>query len=325
MDHPFTSLLRRLGSLFRHLPCLLFAVLGPSALACTASTTGGALGNVSTQQVKGGSAVTGSGNFLYTCGSVVLSALSGTPSLKGTLQPSQTGLTLKSGANAIPYQVFSNAGMTTTYAGGAIVVNLIGANVISLINGAGGQVPVYISTTPGANIPAGTYTDTLQVTWTAANICEGLVNVLGLCLGTLNNATTVSSLVVTLTVSNDCLITAPSVSFGSAPLVSGFPTVSQSISLLCSRSLTYTVGLGNGTAPLNGRRQMGNGANRLAYDLYKADNTVWGNLAIARASGPAAADGVTVQTIPYTARVYQNQGTPAVGVYTDSVVVDVSF
>lgn len=303
----------------------LLAVLAQPAFACTAVATGGALGTVTTQQVKGGSAVTGSGNFSYTCAPVVLSALAGTPSLKGTLQASLTGLTLKSGGFSIPYQVYSNAGMTTVYTGGLLAVNLSGASVISLLNGAGGQVPVYISTTAGANIPAGTYTDTLQITWTAANICEGLVNVAGLCLGVLNNTTVVSSLVVTLTVSNDCVITAPPVAFGSAPLVSGFPTVSQSISLLCSRNMTYTVGMGSGNYPLNGRRQMGNGVNRLAYDLYKADNTVWGSLTTARASGPAAADGLTVQTIPYTARIYQDQGTPAAGVYTDSVVVDVSF
>ena len=45
----------------------------------------------------------------------------------------------------------------------------------------------------------------------------------------------------------------------------------------------------------------------------------------ALADGPAPADGTTVQTIPYTARIYTNQTTPAAGSYTDSVVVDVSF
>ena len=39
----------------------------------------------------------------------------------------------------------------------------------------------------------------------------------------------------------------------------------------------------------------------------------------------AAADGTTLQTIPYTATIYQNQTTPPAGTYTDNVVVDVSF
>ena len=59
--------------------------------------------------------------------------------------------------------------------------------------------------------------------------------------------------------------------------------------------------------------------------LYKNDNTVWGSTGTERASGPAAADGLSVQAIPYTARIYQDQATPAAGSYTDNVVVDVSF
>jgi spore coat protein U-like protein len=100
---------------------------------------------------------------------------------------------------------------------------------------------------------------------------------------------------------NDCVITAPPVNFGSAPLVSGFPAISQSISLLCSKNLSYTVGMGSGNAPQGGRRNMSSGSNRLAYDIFKADNTVWGDGTTARASGPAASDGVSVQTLPYTA------------------------
>ncbi len=303
----------------------LTACLAPAAQACTAVASGGALGSVTTFRVLNGAAVSGSGNFSYTCGAVVLSALAGTPTLKATLQPSVTGLTLKSGGYSIPYQIYSNAGLSTPYTGGVVAVNLNGTALLGLLNGAGAQVPVYIATTPGVNIPAGTYTDTLQITWTYTNICEGLVNLAGLCLGVLNNGSTTTSLIVTLTVSNDCIITAPPVNFGSAPLVSGFPTVSQNISLLCSKNMTYTVGLSNGNNYASGRRQMANGSNRLSYDLFKADSTVWGSLTTARANGPAASDGSTVQTIPYTARIYQDQTTPAAAVYTDSVVVDVSF
>lgn len=288
--------------------------------------TGGALGTVTSLRVQSGAAVTGSGNFSYTCGGVVLSLLAGTPSIKGTLQASVTGLTLKNGSNTIPYQIYSNAGMSTPYTNGLVVVNLNGNSVLTLLNsGGGGQIPIYISTTPGANIPAGTYTDTLQLTWTYANICEGLVNVGGLCLGILYNGSVTRNLPITLTVTNDCVITAPTISFGNAPLVSGFPTVSQSVSLRCTKSLTYTVGLSTGGFSASGQRNMANGGNRLAYDIFKADNTIWGALTTARANSPAAADGSTVQTIPYTAKIYQNQVTPAAGSYSDSVMVDVSF
>ncbi len=306
------------------LPALL--CLAPATQACTLAETGGALGSVTSLRVKDGAAVTGSGQFSFTCGSVVLSALAGTPSIRATLQASLSGLTLKNGSNSIPYQVFSSPSLNTSYSGGAVVINLNGNNVLTLLNGgSGAQVPIYLATTPGPNMPAGTYTDTLQLTWQYQNICEGLVNLAGLCLGTLNNGTVTRTLTVSMTVTNDCTITAPSVNFGSAPLVSAFPTVSQAISLRCTQGMVYTVGLSAGSNPAGGRRQMASGSNRLAYDLFKADNTVWGSTTTARAASPGAADGTTLQTIPYTATIYQSQTTPPAGTYTDNVVVDVSF
>ncbi|APW42437.1 Csu type fimbrial protein [Rhodoferax saidenbachensis] len=323
-DFQFLQIVRR-----QCWPLLLGLVLAAAstqaANACTASETGGTLTPASSQRVSGGPTITGSGTFAFNCGSTVLSVL-GTPTLKATLQPSVSGLTLKNGANTIGYQIYSNAGVSTPYVGGAIVINLSGTTLLGVLNaGVGNTLPIYIATTPGANVPAGTYTDTVQVTWEYHNICEGLLGALGICVGVANNGTTVRNMTISLTVTNDCTINAPAVNFGSAPLVSGFGTVSQSISLLCSKGMTYTVGLSTGAYPANGRRRMASGANRLEYDIFKTDSTVWGNIGSARANGPAMADGVSLQTIGYTARVYQDQATPPVGSFADSVVVDVSF
>lgn len=303
----------------------LLALVAPAAHACVAAETGGVLGSVATQRVYSGTAITGVANFTFTCTGALLAVATGQPSLKGTLQASMTGLTLKNGANTIPYQIYSNSGYSAGYTGGLLVVDLNNINLISLLSGAGGNVPLYIATTPGANVPAGVYTDTVTLTWVYQNICEGLVSVINICLGVVNNGTAVRTITITLTVTNDCTITAPPVAFGSAPLVSAFGTVSQNISLLCSKNMVYTVGLSAGSYPTGGRRQMGTGAARLQYDIFKADNTVWGQSGTARANGPAAANGATTQTIPYTARIYQDQTTPAAGTYTDNVVVDVSF
>ncbi len=305
------------------LSCLLLAVR--SASACTFAETGGALGSVATQRISGGPAVTGIGQFSFVCSGAVLSVLSGTASLRAQLQASTTGLTLKNGVHAIPYQIYSDPGATTAYTGGLVVINLSSTTLITLLGNSGGQVPVYISTAPGANIPAGIYTDTVQLSWTYANICEGLASVAGLCLGILNSGVQTRLLTITLTVSNDCVITAPPVNFGAAPLLAGFPTVSQNIGLLCSRNMVYTVGLSAGAQPANGRRRMAFGTARLEYDIFKANNSVWGSAGAARADGPAPATGITVQTIPYTARIYTDQPNPPVGTYTDNVVVDVSF
>ena len=300
---------------------------GAAAYACTPQETGGTLTSVSSQRVSSGPAITGSGVFSVTCSTTVLSLLAGTPTMTAKLQASVTGLTLKNGGVSIPYEIFSNAGYSTSYSGGAIVVSLSGATLLSLLNvgSSSTTLPIYISVTPGPNVPAGTYTDTVSVTWTLQNICEGGVNIAGLCLGTLNNATVTRPMTISMTVTNDCTITAPAVSFGSAPLLSGFGTVSQNISLLCSKNMSYTVGMSAGGYSAGGRRRMATGGLRLEYDIFKADNSVWGSAGTARANGPAVADGVSQQVIPYTARIYQDQGAPAAGSYTDSVVVDVSF
>lgn len=304
---------------------LAACLLAPAARACTATETGGVLGAVTTQRVGGGPTVTGSGRFAFNCSAVVLAALSPAPTLKGQLQAAMTGLTLKNGSDSIPYQIYSDAGHTSSYTGGLLVVNLSGATLVGLLSGTGGSVPIYIATTPGGNIPAGVYTDTVQLTWTFANICEGLAVVAGLCVGVPANGTVTSSLVVTLTVSNDCTISAPPVNFGTAPLLASFASVSQNISLLCSRNMVYTVGLSAGSYASGGRRRMAASGARLQYDIFKADNTVWGSAGTARADGPAPATGNSVQSIPYTARIYQDQSNPPPGTYTDNVVVDVSF
>lgn len=315
----------KFGRLATWMAACLLACTAPLAAACTAAETGAGLTTVTSQRVKDGAPITSNGAFTFTCSAVVLALLTGTPSLKATIQPSLTGLTLKNGANSIPYTVYSNAGQSGSYTGGALIVNLSGVNVVSLLTGAGGNVPIYIATTPGANLPAGTYSDTVTLTWTYANICEGLASIAGLCLGTNNNGTAVRTLTFSVKIENDCTITAPAVNFGIAPMVSGFAAVSQNLSLTCTKGMVYTVGMGNGGYMTGTRRRMASGTNRMEYDIFKADTTVWGPSGTARANGPAPADGISVQTIPYTARIYTDQAAPAAGTYSDNVSVDVSF
>lgn len=310
------------------LPLLLAlaAIAPPCAHACTMSETGGTLASVATQRIAGGPTVTGMATFNFSCSGVVLALANGQPTLKGQIQSATTGLTLKNGSFQIPYQIYSNASYSAGYTSGVLLVDLSGSSLVGLLTaGSGTSIPLYIATTPGPNIPAGVYTDTVQVNWDYRNICEGVIGALGVCVGVPNNGNTTRSLVISLTVSNDCTITAPPVNFGSAPLLAGFPTVSQNISLQCSRNMVYTVGLSAGSYASGGRRRMGSGTARLAYDIFKADNTVWGSAGTDRASGPAPATGNSMQTVPYTARIYQDQANPAPGTYTDNVVVDVSF
>jgi spore coat protein U-like protein len=302
--------------------CLLLGT--GSASACSFTETGGTLTSVSSFVVRSGPAQGSTGYTQFNCTGVVLAAASGTPTISAVLSGPVSGLTLKNGTDAIPYAV-TGAG-NLPYTNGQTVISLNGASVVSLLTAGNARVPFNITTSFGPNVAAGVYSDTLTVLWTYQNICEGLISLANICLGTLSSASNVSrTLTVSLTVTNDCSITAPDIQFGSAPLLSSFPAVGQNIGLLCTKGLAYTVGISAGNNASGGRRQMASGSNRLQYDVFKPNATVWGATGTARATGPAAADGLTTQLMPYTARIYTDQSTPAAGTYSDSLVVDVGF
>ncbi len=316
------TLLQRWRSLWA---CLVLASCPVQVLAiCAATETSGALGTHPSQRVRSGSPITTTADFKLGCGSVVL-ALFATPTLKAKITTATSGLTLKNTLNSaitIPYQISPVGGGTFT--SGLLILDLNGINAVSLLSNNSATIGIKISTLAGANVPAGTYTDSITVNWTYANICEGIA-VGSACVGNVRNGNEDRTLTVTLVVINDCTITAPDIQFGSAPLPSGFSAVSQSISLLCTKGMTYSVGLDMGGQANGTRRQMASGSNRLQYNIFKPDTSVWGSVGMARAAGLGMADGLTLQVMPYTASVYADQPNVPVGTYTDSVKVDVEF
>ena len=327
------SALRTLRRALHCIGLLALATVGRhAAAACTGAETGGGLGTVPSQRVMAGPAVTGLGNFHLDCPGVLLALLSASPTLRATIVGTAQGRLLKDPASGftIPYQVTGNNG--TVYSDGLVAINLSGTTAVGLFTGGRATLPITIATTGTANVPAGTYEDVLTLQWAYTNICQALVSVAGLCasqlvplvLAPLASGTLNRTLRISLTVTNDCAIAAPNIAFGTAPLPSGFPALSQAIRLTCTRNMLYSVGLGPGANAAGGRRQMASGGNRLAYDIFKADNSVWGTAAGTR-SAAVLADGVNQQTIPYTARIYPDQPAPPVGDYADNVVVDVQF
>lgn len=317
--HPLLRRWRRLGA------CLVLACCPVQVLAiCATTETSGALGTHPSQRVRSGSPITTTADFKLGCGVVVL-ALFATPTLKAKITSATSGLTLKNTLNStitVPYEISPVGG--GTFNSGLLIIDLNGINAVSLLSNNSATIGIKISTLAGANVPAGTYTDNITVNWTYANICEGIA-VGTACVGDVRNGNVDRTLTVTLVVINDCTITAPDIHFGSAPLPSGFTPVAQSISLLCTKGMTYSVGLSPGNN-LNGvRRQMASGTNRLQYNIFKPDASVWGSVGPARAAGLGVADGQTLQVMPYTASIYADQPNVPVGTYTDSVKVDVEF
>lgn len=192
-------------------------------------------------------------------------------------------------------------------------------------------VPLYARTLTGSNVAAGTYSETFTVFWDW-DYCYG-IGLGGACLGR-QILTGTTSMTVSLTVTADCQITTPTINFGTAPVVSGFSTVSQSVSLTCTKGSAYTVGLNDGLYVSGGRRRMKSTTanNYLAYDIFKsATTTRWGSLTTARRASsdadvnPGNGTGTGSQLFNYNARVYTDQVTPPGGSYQDSVILDVAF
>jgi spore coat protein U-like protein len=245
-----------------------------------------------------------------------------------TITSATSGLVGPSG-DVIPYTIYANN--TTSYPitrGAQFDFARNGLiDALGLLNGNSPKsVPLYLKTSVGANVAAGVYTETLNLAW-VWNYCSG-IGLGNLCLGRDTGAGS-QTLTVTLTVSNDCQITTPTISFGSAPVVAGF----GSVNLSCTKGSSYTVGLDDGQNASGGRRRMKSAANNyLAYDIFKSAGAVrWGAVGSARRSSsdaninPGAGTGTGSQVFNYNAKVYTDQATPPAATYTDNVILDVQF
>lgn len=303
------------------------------ALCSVVATTAAGFGPVSSILTNTTVQSTSTTNAGLRCTGSLLSLLTTNDHFYATVTSSTAGMVGPTG-DVISYNLYA-----TNNTGAAYLINR-GApydfarnGIIDLLGLLGGStpktVPIYLGTITGGNVAAGIYTETLSIYWDW-NYCSG-IGALGICLGRDANTGT-ATLTVNMTVTNDCTVTAPNISFGGAPVVSAFGTVNQTINISCTKGSTYTVGLDPGKHASGGRRQMMSGTNFLAYDIFKsAGTTVWGSVGAARRDSttaevnPGKGLGSGAQGFNYNAKVYTDQPTPPAGVYIDNVILDVGF
>jgi spore coat protein U-like protein len=146
-------------------------------------------------------------------------------------------------------------------------------------------------------------------------------------------ATATSNLSVTATVSANCTISTSTLAFGTYDPVFTHASAALdgtgTVTVTCTSGSGATIMLGQGSNAAVGStddvplRQMGSGANRLAYFLYSeaTRTTVWGNTAATDVdhTGTGTATALTVY-----GRVTAGQNKPA-GSYTDTVVATVTY
>ncbi|UVN46042.1 Csu type fimbrial protein [Pseudomonas mosselii] len=302
------------------------------ALCSSVATAPAAYGSVNSTLVRTTVQNASTTNAGLQCTGSLLSLLTSNDHFYATFTSSSSGLVGPTG-DVIPYTLYADnttsypisRGVQFDFARNGII------DALGLLNGPTPKaVPLYLKTVVGANVAAGVYQETLNIAW-SWNYCSG-IGIGAICLGR-DIGSGNQTLLVSLTVTNDCQITTPNISFASAPVVAGFGTVNQSVSVSCTKGSNYTVGLDDGQNVSGGRRRMKSSANNyLAYDIFKSAGVVrWGSVGAARRSSsdaevnPGAGTGTGSQVFNYNAKVYTDQATPPAATYTDSVVLDVQF
>ncbi|MDN7142018.1 spore coat protein U domain-containing protein [Pseudomonas sp. JQ170] len=313
------------------------AVLASSqayGLCAVVSSAPASFGSVSSSLVLSAVQSASTTNAGLQCTGSLLTLLRSDDHFFATFKPiaNTTGLVGPSG-DVIPYTLYANNSLSFPitrnvaydFARNGII------DALGLLNGTTPKsAPIYLKTQVGANVAAGLYQETLSVYWNI-DYCWG-IGVGSLCLGRQKLEGT-TNLTISLTVTNDCQITTPNISFGSAPVVAGFGTVNGNVNIACTKGSYYSVGLDDGQNVAGGRRRMKSAAsNYLAYDLFKSAGTVrWGKLTSARRAStdadinPGAGTGIGSQVFNYNAKVYTDQATPPAGAYQDSIILDVQF
>jgi len=305
----------------------LALLLGWSGDARAACLTGAATlsgGSASSYDVREGRAPVFSGTAGFACNGSILSVLSA-----NTVRASATSLhgfrLTGPGGAGVRYRLSADRDGSYPLSGGAAVDYFDPAllRLLGILSYDNLTPPLYAALTEAANLPPGTYTDTVTISWTW-QVCRG-IGIGGLCILS-ESGTGTSVVTVTLTVTKDCRVSAPDLVFGTAPLVAEFQPVRQSVAVDCSLgtafAVSFTAGTGGASRPW--RAMTGPRGVRLEYNIYRPDGTVWDE-ASALSGGTGTGALVPGQLQTYTARINPAQPDPPAGAYGDTVSLVVTF
>lgn len=320
--------LKRAATLLAAAVAAMTVAAGSAEGACSVQAASDATFGAETSFViRDVSQQTSTPNAGLVCSGAILSVLGSGDHVYATISSANGGLK-SPGGDLIGYTIYGDSttsypiptGVQFDYASGQLL------NLLGLFGGPAVSLPMFFRTTPGANVAAGTYTDTITISWNW-NYCPGVL-VAGICLLGRDVGGGQATFQLTLTVTDTCAITStPDVSFGTAAVASSFAAVGDQIGIVCTKGLLdYSVGVSAGQHAAGQTRRMSSGSGYLEYDVYKGSTEdVWGSIGSARVAPTAPANGLVPQQFPYTLRIRLPQPTPPVGVYQDVLVVDVTF
>lgn len=254
----------------------------------------------------------------------------------GNNSASASARTMTSGSNSISYNLYTDSAYTNPY---TYLGNTIFTYPYSNASGSTATSTIYaMILSPGPGIPPGTYTDTYT------NSTEAIVNidtapvaysVPETCTGVSGaNWFNTLTFTVVVTVQPTCTLTLSSLNFGStsAPMTSN-ATATATIGATCSASTPYSIGLDNGQYANGSQRRMQSGSgDYINYNLYLDSGLTqsWST-----SSSPTfCTNGLNTCVLNTGTGANQNvtiygqvpaQSTPSPGLYSDSVVVTLTY
>jgi len=230
------------------------------------------------------------------------------------------------GSYTIPFQFYEDSGYATPWPIGTAVH----LSAVLLLNGTV-NVTIYLRLYMNqTTLPPGTYSSTFSGSGALLNYGQLLTFVN--CNSILGGSASTSFTVQT-TLLKSCAVSAVSpVAFGNVTVTSLMSNVTAtgSLSVQCTSSTPYTIGLDNGqgagvTGPA-ARKMTGPGGATLTYGLYQdaAHSSVWGNTS-GTGGNTQGGTGSGIVT-PYTVYgLMPPQTAPAAGNYSDSVTITVTY
>lgn len=245
----------------------------------------------------------------------------------GSNSASQSNRTMASGANKIPYELYSDPSFSVPFAyPGAAAFTQTVVNKATSTN-----VTVYAKIISAGSIPAGTYTDTYSLLANAkASGGPGTIATATVCAyNNINTNTNVLNFTISVTIQASCSVAATAMAFGTQGVLGAAVPATATLTVNCtpaggSGSTPYWIAMSAGAGGSVATRKMTGTGGSVNYGLYRdVGHTLnWGLTQNVDAYS-GSSNGIT-QSIPVYGLVPAQPATQ-VGTYNDTIVVTLNY
>lgn len=312
------------------LAALAIVCAGTSAHAqsCNFSITSVDFGNI---DVTTNGVFTATATYTATCTALV-SATRTCPSIGDGTGGSSSGSPrhLVNGGNQLAFNLYSDGGYTTIWGshfwGNPYTPPPVDISTIIIGNG-NASLTVHARIPAGQQtLPAGLYTSSFTGAHTRITYDAYILGLFPPDCATLNNPSGTAPFTVQANIIPACTVSANLLDFSSVGTLSGNIDSTNALSITCTAQTPYSISLNGGLAGATDptQRKMSKGAETITYGLYRdaARAQPWGSTVgvnTVSATGTGLAQPHTVYgRVPA-------QATPSPGLYSDTIVVTVSY